>query len=262
MIYLKVVAGAIILTQNRDEMEGDLDEDDMSLTQVQHRRWVSSFFKSKIGEFDFCLRSVVECCDQSMHRFHNGQQGNESTENRIVYAFSAFSNTVQTLKDAGSTFLKPKITWRDIENLRHGKFMWLSRNAATHDGNPVISAWSDGRYYVPNDIHRFGSNGELIKIPAPAVDVAQFCLEFASDFSVFLEARLNSLGPIDGAALNIAEIQHFLRSPVVPDFARQLFEERKAEIESAIARVKLDPIGDAVVSLLAITKFCEARLGA
>jgi hypothetical protein len=232
----------------------------MSLTQDQHRRWVSSFFNSKVKEFDFYLRSVIECCDQSMHRFRSGQQSNMQTENKVVYAFSAFSNTVQTLKDAGSTFLNPKITWKDIEGLRHGKFIWLSRNAATHDGNPVISAWSDGRYFVPNDIQRFGPAGDLIEIPAPTTDAAQFCLEFAQDFSNFLATRLSSLGPVEGAKPNIAEIQKFLHSPVVPGFVRQLFDEHKAQIESALAQAKIDPIGDTVASLRAIATFCDARL--
>ncbi|WP_156814507.1 hypothetical protein [Burkholderia lata] len=233
----------------------------MSLTQDQHRRWVASFFRSKVKEFDFCLRSVVECCDQSMLRFRTGQQGDEQTEGRIVYAFSAFSNTVQTLKDAGSTFLKPKITWSDIEGLRHGKFIWLSRNAATHDGHPVISAWADGRYFVPNDIHRFGPGGDLIEISAPTVDAAQFCLEFAKDFSAFLAARLSSAGPIEGATPNIAEIQHFLKSPAVPDFAREMFETNRVEIERALTQVKIDPVRDAVACLLATEAFCDARLG-
>jgi len=232
----------------------------MSLTQDQHRRWVSSYFKSKVKEFDFCLRSVVECCDQSMHRFRNGQQSDEETENRIVYAFSAFSNTVQTLKDAGSIFLTPKITWSDIEVLRHGKFIWLSRNAATHDGNPVISALVDGRYFVPNDIHRFGLSGDLIKIPAPNVDAAKFCLEFAQDFSAFLATRLSSLSPVEGTKPNIAEIQQFQHSPVVPAFVRELFDEQKAEIERALTQMKMDPVGDTVASLLAIGTFCKARL--
>ncbi|OLL27229.1 hypothetical protein BTH42_33925 [Burkholderia sp. SRS-W-2-2016] len=234
----------------------------MNLTQDQHRRWVSSFFNSKVKEFDFYLRSVIDCCDQSMQRFLSGQQGDEQTESKIVYAFSAFSNTVQTLKDAGSTFLNPTITWKDIEDLRHGKFIWLSRNAATHDGNPVISAWSDGRYFVPNDIHRFGRAGDLIEIPAPAVDAARFCLEFAQDFSAFLAIRLSSLGPVEGPKPNIAEIQQFLHSPVVPDFVRQLFDKQKVEIERVLAQVKTDPVGDAIASLRAIETFCEARLKA
>lgn len=232
----------------------------MSLTQDQHRLWVSGFFKSKVKEFDFCLRSVVECCDQSMHRFRSGQQSDEQTESRIVYAFSAFSNTVQSLKDAGSTFLTQKIAWSDIEGLRHGKFIWLSRNAATHDGNPVISAWADGRYFVPNDIHRLDSKGDLIEIPAPTVDAAQFCLEFAQDFSAFLVARLSVLDSVEGPKPNIDEMRKFLGSPVVPAFVRQLFDEHKLEIERTLMQVKLDPIGDAVTLLSAIATFCEARL--
>lgn len=233
----------------------------MSLTQDQHRLWVSGYFKSKVKEFDFCLRSVVGCCDQSMLRFRNGQQSDEETESRIVYAFSAFSNTVQTLKDAGSTFLQPKVTWSDIEALRHGKFMWLSRNAATHDGNPVISAWADGRYFVPNDIHRFGGpSGELIEIPAPTVDASQFCLEFAQDFSDFLATRLRALGSVEGPKPNIDQIQQFLGSPVVPDFVRQLFAEHKSDIEHALKQVKLDPIGEAITLLDGITTFCKTRL--
>ncbi|WP_250508616.1 hypothetical protein [Caballeronia sp. GACF4] len=235
-------------------------QSEMNLTQEEHRRWVSRFFNSKVKEFDFCLRTVIDCCDQSMRRFRNRQQGDEQTEGKIVYAFSAFTNTVQTLKDAGSTFLDPKIGWRDIERLRHGKFIWLSRNAATHDGNPVISAWSDGRYFVPNDINRFSQAGDLIEIPAPTVDASQFCLEFAQDFSALLSTRLTSLGSVEGPKQNIADIQKFLHSPVVPDFVRELFDQQEFEIERAIAQMKSDPVGDAIKSLRAVETFCEARL--
>jgi hypothetical protein len=236
------------------------DMGDISLTRNQHNRHVATFFKSKVGEFEFFLHSVIECCDLSMHRFQNKQHSNEKTEKRIIYAFSAFTNTVQTLKDAGSTFLKPKITWSDISKLRHGKFIWLSRNAATHDGNPVISAWVDGRYYVPNDIYRLDFDGRLIKIPAPSEDVIQFCLEFAQDFSDFLAAHLSSSNTIEGTNLDIKEVQKFLHSSVVPDFVRHLFSEHIVEIENALDQVQMNPIADAVASLRAIVKYCEDRL--
>ncbi|WP_157140518.1 hypothetical protein [Achromobacter xylosoxidans] len=233
----------------------------MNITPDQHRRWVSSFFKEKVGEFDFFLRSIIECCDQSMRRFRNGEQSDVEKERRIVYSFSAFTNAIQTLKDAGSTFLSPKITWSDIKDLRHGNFMWLSRNAATHDGHPVISAWADGLYYVPNDIERFDSKGELVRIPAPTADVSQFCLEFAKDFCECLSTRLVSLGSAPKAPPNLAEIQHFfLSSSVVPDFARELFRQNQDLIESAISQIKYDPVSDAVESLLSISRFCESRL--
>lgn len=233
----------------------------MNITQDQHRRWVSCFFNEKVGEFEFYLREIIACCDQSMYRFRNAEQSDNHTEKRIVYAFSAFTNVIQTLKDTSSKFLTPKISWSDIKDLRHGSFMRLSRNAATHDGHPVINARSDGRYYVPNDIQRFDSKGGLIKIPAPTVDVSQFCLEFSIDFCECLAGRLTSFGPAPGSPANLAEIQHFfLTSHVVPDFARELFQQNQGLIEKAISQIKYDPVSDAVASLLSVSEFCEARL--
>lgn len=232
----------------------------MSLTPSQHRLWVSSFFKTKVKEFDYFLRSVVECCDQSMDRFRKRQQGDEQTENKIVYAFSAFSNTVQSLKDAGSTFLEPKIAWSDIEGLRHGKFIRHSRNAATHDGNPVISGWADGRYFVPKDIHRFDTSNKLIEIPAPNVDAAQFCLEFAKDFSNFLVLRLSSIGPIEVPRTSYEDIEKSFESAMVPDFARELIRAQKSEIQRVLTLIKSDPISDAIGLLRATVTYCDTRL--
>lgn len=164
------------------------------------------------------------------------------------------------LKTPGSTFLKPKIVWSDIEGLRHGTFIWLSRNAATHDGNPVISGWADGRYFVPKDIHRFDSSDKLIEIPAPTVDVAQFCLEFAKDFSNFLLLRLSSLGPIEVPRTSIEDIEKSLDSVMVPAFARQIFTAHKSQIERALMLVKSDPIGDAISLLRETVTYCETRL--
>lgn len=242
------------------EKENNHRMNNMNFTRDKHNRNVVFFFKSKVGEFEFFLHSVIECCDLSMHRFQNKQQSNEQTENKIIYAFSAFTNTVQTLKDAGSVFLKQKITWNDISKLRHGKFIWLSRNAATHDGHPVISAWADGRYYVPNIIYRFSPTGELIQIPAPIEDVAQLCLEFAQDFTAFLETRLNTLGVIDTTP-NIKEIQQaLLHSSVVPAFVSQVFNENILEIENLLSQMKINQIENIIFSLRSIANYCKARL--
>lgn len=232
----------------------------MYLTQDLHRHWVINFFKSKVGEFEFFLHSTIECCDQAMMRFLFAKQSNIHTENQVVYAFSAFSNTIQTLKDAGSTFLTERIVWSEIEELRHGKFMQLGRNAATHDGNPIVSACVEGRYYVPNEIHRFSAKGELIKIPVPTIHVAQFCLEFAQDFCFFLIKKLEALTPVDGARLVKEDIDHFLRSTIAPDFVRQLVIEHRAEIERTLAQAPHDPVEDSITLLMEIGKFCGERL--
>lgn len=232
----------------------------MSITKNDQRKWCLNFFKSKVKEFRFYLQEVVECCDQSMLRFKASKQGTEHTENKIVFAFSAFTNTVQALKDSGSNFLPTKITWGDIAGLRHGEFMELSRNAATHDGHPIITAWADGHYLVPVDIHRFDSWGNLIKIVAPTEDVNQFCLEFSRDFSDFLATRVRALGPMKSVGFSIDELEQGLQSPFVPEFARQLFRDQRNEIEEQIAEVKYDPAEDCLSTLMQVIEFCDERL--
>lgn len=234
----------------------------MSITQNDQHKWFLNFFKSKIKEFNFYLREVVECCDQSMLRFKTAKQSTEHIENKIVFAFSAFANTIQTLKDSGSNFLPTKITWSDIAGLRHGKFMGLSRNAATHDGHPIVTAWADGHYFVPADIHRTDSRGELIKIEAPTEDVSQFCLEFSRDFGDFLATRVRALGPMEDAGFNIDDLEQGFNSRFVPEFARQLFRDRRADIEKAIAEVKSDPAEDCLSILMQVIEFCDERLSA
>ncbi|MFC5438359.1 hypothetical protein ACFPME_17495 [Rhodanobacter umsongensis] len=234
----------------------------MSITKNDQRKWCLNFFKSKVKEFDFYLRGVVECCDQSMLRFKTSRQGTEHTENKIVFAFSAFANTIQTLKDSGSIFLPTKITWGDIAGLRHGKFMELSRNAATHDGHPIVTAWADGHYFVPADIHRFDSRGDLIKIVAPTEDVSQFCLEFSRDFGDFLATRVRALEPMESVGFGIDELEHGLQSRFVPEFVRQLFRDRRSEIEKAMAEVKTDPAEGCRSILMQVIEFCDERLAA
>lgn len=232
----------------------------MSITQEQQRQWSLNFFKSKIEEFYFYLRKVVECCDQSMLRFKTAQQGTKQTENKIVFAFSAFANTIQTLKDCGSNFLPTKITWSDIAGMRHGEFIWLSRNAATHDGHPIVTAWADGHYFIPADIHRLGSRGELIKIEAPTVDVSQLCLEFSRDFSDFFAARIQALVPAEGGGFSIDELEKGFQSPLIPEFARRLFENQKSVIAKVIVGMKTDQGKDALGALVQVIEFCDERL--
>jgi len=113
---------------------------------------------------------------------------------------------------------------------------------------------------VPKDLHRFDSSGNLIEIPAPTVDAAQFCLEFAQNFSNFLMLRLGSIGPIDVPRTSIEDILKSMESAMVPAFARQLVDANRSEIERALISVRRDPIGDAIASLRAIMTYCETRL--
>lgn len=232
----------------------------MNLTPELHRIWVSNFFKGKIEEFGFHLRWIVRCCDESIETLRMGLNQPESAHAEVPFAFSSFSNAVQTLKDAGSTFLDPKITWTDIGQLRHGEFMRMSRNAATHDGNPMISAWADGHFYVPAEIRRFDNRGALIQIPAPEQDVRTFCLEFALDFSEYLSSKLGPFEHVEGPKLDLSHVEKGLQSPFVPDFARKLLKENRSHIEQALQEAKVYPAKEAIGALNEMRSFCIAQL--
>ena len=142
----------------------------MAFTKETHHEWVLNFFKSKVREWGFHLDWLTKCCDRSMSQFLHRQVQSDDDFSHVVYAFSSFSNAIQTLKDAGSALFDEGLPWSDIDQLRHGKFIHLSRNAATHDGNPIISAWADGKFFVPNEIRRLNQKGQEVEILAPTVD--------------------------------------------------------------------------------------------
>ncbi|WP_321876612.1 hypothetical protein [Paraburkholderia bannensis] len=230
------------------------------LTVEQNRRWLANFFKAKVAEYSYHLKQIIDGCDESLQIFKNQQPQPEGLGRRVIYAFGSLSNALQTLKDSSETFLSPNITWGDVRKLRHGSFFYLSRNAATHDGNPVISAWVDGKFHVPQDIKRF-HDGKVISIPAPSEDAKTFCLEFSADLSEFLIGRLESidvamrdLGPMYDAS----EIALMMQSQIVPEFAKKLVNAQLDNIRAMLANVRVDPIGGALDELRKLANYCQS----
>ena len=233
------------------------------ISNSKHRRWVANYFKGKVEEFHHHLNAIVETCDESLRLYSEGSQQTNGLGRALIYSFSSFSNTIQTLKDSGSAFLEPKIEWSDIQSLRHGAFFHLSRNAATHDGNPIISAWADGRYYIPADIVRFDDWGKLRTIPAPTLDVRTFCLEFSSDMCIFFKLRLQSAdgdADLQGSAFEIDDFEPFIKSNVVPEFAKQLLAENIDQIRTNLASYDHDPIAPAMQQFDTLSAYCNSKL--
>lgn len=232
----------------------------MAFTKETHHQWVLNFLKSKVREWGFHLDWLTKCCDRSMSQFLHQQVQSDDDFSQVVYAFSSFSNAIQTLKDAGSALFDEGLPWSDIDQLRHGKFIHLSRNAATHDGNPIISAWADGKFFVPNEIRRLNQKGQEVEILAPTVDARRFCLEFSQDFSDLLLSRLALLEDKPGPKFDIVELERGLKSHIVSEEARQIFKAQRAEIERAISSVTNKPAQDAIASLRVIQDYCAVRL--
>lgn len=211
--------------------------------------WVANYFNSKVCEYQHYLEQVVGHCDTSLVGFSQNPLPGFNDLRLLTYPFGSLSNIVQTLKDGGSVFLPTPITWADIKTLRHGEFFYLSRNASTHDGNPIINGWVDGKYYVAHDIERFDGNGKFIKIQRPVEDVRTFTLEFSLDLYGLLAARLTLLGDdhqLIQPLIGPSEIEQIMGSQMIPEDVKKLFSGQLDVIKETAGQIKVDPVAKAL----------------
>ncbi|WP_236217063.1 hypothetical protein [Pseudomonas rhodesiae] len=231
----------------------------------RHRLFVANYFTGKVKELRYQLAIIVAGCDISLNLFTNGSEVPPTNSQAVIYGFSAFTNVIQTLKDAVKTVTGEQLDWSKIELLRYGSFMRNVRNAATHDGNPVISAWADGRYFVPAKIVRIDGYGNTIEIPAPTEDVRAVCLDFSKDFCQLLRDTLVAAGSIEhlrGSRFKIEEVEDALaNSTLIPPIAREFFAKNREQIEADLKEIKHDPIADAVKELGEVIQYCDSVTG-
>jgi len=216
---------------------------------LKSKSWVANYFCSKVCEYQHYLEQVVSHCDTSLGRFSQKLLPVQNDLRLLTYAYGPLNNMVQTLKDSGSVFLPTAISWGDIKKLRHGEFFYLSRNASTHDGNPIINGWANGKYYVAHDIERFDGYGNFIKIQSPVKDVRTFTLEFSLDLYDLLAARLKLLGDdhqLIQPLIGPSEIEQIMGSQMIPEDVRNLFSGQIDEIKEKAGQIEVDPVAKAL----------------
>lgn len=233
-------------------------------TREQHRTAVAGYLKGKIKEFNFQLQAVVDSCAHSVRHSTSGQPNPAGNMEAVIYGFSAFTNAMQSLKDAVEIVTETPLVWSQITALRHGNFIRNARNAATHDGNPIISSWAGGRYFVPLDIYRYGKNGRLIRINRPTEDVRTICLEFANDFAKLLQDRLIPHAEMmqSGTPTTAEELEAIIHEVhIIPAFVKEMLARKRDEITQAIAEIPpVRPVVQAISELVQIADYCSDLL--
>lgn len=235
----------------------------MTALPDNHLARIANFFDSKLEELRFHLENIVEICDESRKLFESGKPQVNGVGRLLVYSFSSYTNTIQSLKDTAGVLIPNTLSWEKIKALRHGSFMKDVRNAITHDGNPVISAWADGRYFVPNKIVRLEYE-KVVVIDPPALDVRQFCLEFSADFAKLLSETLKEIPQDDRLSTSILDIKEldevFRDSSLIPEFAKQLHVEQREKILEDLKNVKTPHIETAIKRADELAAYCAAKL--
>lgn len=236
----------------------------MSKLPPNHLARIANFYSPKLKEFSHFLHLIVENCDESLRRANTFEANSDPTGGPLTYSFSAFTNTVQTLKDITGKLWPGIMPWSKIKLLRHGNFLYLARNAMTHDGNPVVSLWVDGHYFVPSKIVREDQNGNVVEIVPPVEDVKKFCLEFSCDFMRLIVTTLEQVAEDDRLSMSVFDIDELDQiqhtNKLIPEFAIALFKEQRSQIEQSMRNMVVPRVANALTLAHEIAVYCDEQL--
>ncbi|MHB8149521.1 MAG: hypothetical protein ACYDIB_05120 [Desulfobulbia bacterium] len=194
---------------------------------MNRRAQFAHFLEHKICEYHFLLSEFIIICDRSLENFNTKHEQLEGDGKLINYRFSALASQVQTLKDIVPVLVDKTVAWSDFADVRHTDFMHGARNAMTHDGNPLVNLWVDGKYYVAGPFVRYDTiKKKTIKVTPPLVDVKTSTLEFTNDLAIKIHKLIESVASEPEIALPVYGIEFFdkaIQHPAIPQFAKELY---------------------------------------
>lgn len=226
------------------------------MQQATRRAQLAHFLLHKVQEMRFRLSELRDVCQSSRYRFEEGNPYASDDGRLINFHFAAFSSLVQTIKDILPVVSGQELNWSDMSDVRHMSFMQAVRNAITHDGNPVVNLWADGRFYIACNFVRLGRRGEPVEVEAPVEDIETLTVQFTGDLCSYLRSALLPLrgdkalsDPLYGFEFFDKAIKH----PAVPEFARNLYAGAD---RSPIEQSRADPVTEVLSELDALAIYC------
>jgi hypothetical protein len=227
---------------------------------MNRRAQFTGFLGHKVRELQYALTQLVDACDQSLASVQSGVDSPDGNSLVVTYHFSSIAAQLQTIKDILPVLLNRKVTWTELSTVRHLPFIQSARNAITHDGNPVINLWVEGRYFVASAFVRQDQNGQPVSVTPPTSDVRTIALEFAQDLALNLIQLLEQLKsdlevalPIFGQAFFDAGMQH----PAIPAFAKELYASATKDAAELSDAQRVDKLQ---AELQTLRSFCATRL--
>lgn len=227
--------------------------------QPSKRIQFSYFLLHKMHETRFRLSEILNVCQTSRRRFAEKQPPDNDDCRMLNFHFSAFSSLVQTIKDILPTVAGQKVSWTALSNVRHMQFMHAVRNAITHDGNPVINLWVDGRYYIACDFLRLDQNQNPVLVQAPTEDIETLVTQLIMDLCTLLRSLASPLlgsqeltGPLYGEEFFDNAINH----PAIPKFAKRLYAEAD---RSSLGERNGDPVAELLNELDDLICLCHPQ---
>lgn len=231
------------------------------MQQSSRRLQFAHFLAYKVREIRFRFLEVSDVCQESRYRFMLQQAQAQGDVQLMNYRFAAFSSLVQTIKDIIPVVLERDVSWSSLSHIRHLQFIQSIRNAITHDGNPVINMWVDGRYYVACDFVRLGQKQKPVAVKAPTEDIHTIVLEFTEDLCSYLHSTCSRflgdqsvVGPLYGQEFFTKAIKH----SAIPEFAQRLYWESH---DLNFKSTSNEPLSEVLKELDSLVALCRDRNG-
>jgi len=218
---------------------------------------VGNNLKGKIGELGFFLQQIGEVTKLIEQKYLKQDYPLNPELDKLNYFFSAYLNTIQSLKDACQTAMEISFSWTDLSST-YGDFVFYCRNAATHDGYHLINAGKGMKNYITGPLLHIDNHGKVIEFDPPKEDVLSLCCnltdEVLSSLSGLLKREGNNI-PVAKEADFKKSIQASLESDFIPEEIKELTKANLPNIEASFKGVKINVVQqtlDAIASVAQI----------
>lgn len=203
---------------------------------------IASSLVEKINEHKFFLEKIITISEVIEYKSINKKFPIDLETKELSYYYSAYLNTIQSLKDGFQTALQIKISWKQLSP-KYGDFIFYCRNAVTHDGSSLINAFSNNRHYIIEPLSRIDKKGNIITFNPPKEDILSLCLNITNELMINLDNLINHNYE---KVLNPSEedfkktINLVLDSDFLPAFAKKILQDNIKEFENSIYKVELN----------------------
>ncbi len=205
---------------------------------------VGNSLKDKLCEYGFFLQQITDI-SKLIERKHLLQDYPINTElDKLNFFFSAYLNTIQSLKDGFKTATGKNISWNKLSPT-YGDFIFYCRNAATHDGCHLINSGKETKHYIVGPLRRIDGHNRVVEFKPPKQDILTLCCNITEEVLVSLYDFLNEEGqkiPFSKEADLNKSIEESIDSDLIPQEIKNLIKANQNEIAASFKGLEINVI--------------------
>ncbi len=197
----------------------------------EHRSAVAIGLNNKIRELRYFALNIKNLAEVIENKHKTKDYPIVSEVDELNYSFSAFLNSIQSIKDSSQTSMDINISWQELSP-SYGQFIFYCRNASTHDGTLLINASSGFKSYIVGPLRRTNDRGAVIEFDPPREDIFSLCSNITLELVGSLTNALNDYGdkiPLINEESLRRNMEVALASNFISDHFKDIIREHQEE---------------------------------